>query len=193
MLTYNTQLKKLALPEYGRHIQNMVDYCRTIPDFEERTACAYTIVDTMEQMFPTEGDLEEYRRKLWDHLAIMSEFDLDIDWPFEVVRKDELDTRPEPILLPDPRVPYRHYGQLLVYMVEEDSMMEPSEERDALVMLLANHMKKQLLTFNPDGVDDERVFADIRQITHGAINIHPDELTLYDFKTLPAPKKKKKK
>ncbi len=193
MLTYNTRLKKLILPEYGRNIQKMVDYCVGIKDREERTVCAYNIVDTMENMFPPEGDPEEYRRKLWDHLAIMSEFQLDIDWPFPVIQAEELDTKPEPMQLPSTGTQYRHYGQTIVNMIDFASCMPEGEERDALVLLMANHMKKLLLALNPDGVEDERVFNDLRQISHGAIVIRPGQMELCEFKTLPAPKKKKKK
>ncbi len=193
MLTYNTRLKKLILPEYGRNIQKMVDYCTSIPDRDERTVCAYNIIDTMENLFPGEGDPEEYRRKLWDHLAIMSDFKLDIDWPCPVIQAEELQTKPQPMLLPNNGVQYKHYGQTLINMIDYASCQPESPERDALIELIANHMKKLLLTINPDGVEDERVFNDLRHISRGAINILPGQLELFEFKTLPAPKKKKKK
>lgn len=101
MLTYTNHLKKLILPEYGRNIQNMVDHCLTLEDREERTACAHTIVRAMMTLFPNNtSDREEYRRKLWDHLLIMSDFKLDIDLPFETVRPETFEGRPEPLPLP---------------------------------------------------------------------------------------------
>ena len=87
MLTYNTQLKKLKLPEYGRNIQQIIDYCCTIEDREERTRCAYSIIQIMGSLFPQLGDEADYKHKLWDHLAIMSDFKLDIDYPYEIIKE----------------------------------------------------------------------------------------------------------
>ena len=95
MLDYNTQLKSLILPEYGRNIQQMVDHCVAIPDRDERTKCAYTIVSIMQNMFPQDHDDEDAKRKFWDHLAIMSDFKLDIDFPYEIVHKEELQSKPD--------------------------------------------------------------------------------------------------
>lgn len=193
MLTYNTQLKKLVLPEYGRNIQKMVDHCMGLEDKEARTACANAIVRTMSTLYPPQGDPEEYYRKLWDHLAIMSNFSLDIDWPYEVLRPDSLNIKPDPIPLYKDSVDYRHYGRSLVNMIRVAADMEPGEERDALVVLLANQMKKTLLLANPDSGDDLRVFKDIRAISNGVIDIDPEKVKLCEYKALPAPKKKKKK
>lgn len=96
MLTYTNRLKKLILPEYGRNIQNMVDYCTAIEDRDERNICAATIVDAMQTLFPATGDAEEYRRKLWDHLAIMSNFMLDVDYPYELVDRRVFGDKPDP-------------------------------------------------------------------------------------------------
>ena len=94
MLTYNTQLKKLVLPEYGRNIQQMVDHCLTIEDREERTACAYSIINSMGNLFPQLRDVDDFKHKLWDHLAIMSDFKLDIDYPCDIIRPENLESRP---------------------------------------------------------------------------------------------------
>ena len=96
-LQYNTQKEKLILPEYGRNIQQMVDYCVTIPDREERTRCAYTIIQIMGNLFPQIRDSDDYKHKLWDHLAIMSDFKLDIDFPYEVVKKENLESKPQKV------------------------------------------------------------------------------------------------
>ena len=193
MLTYNTQLKKLALPEYGRNVQRMVDRCLTIEDRDERTACAHTIVRTMAALVPADGDPEEHRRKLWDHLAIMSGFALDIDWPYEVVKQDALGTAPQPIQSFPSQIRHRQYGKSLEAMIEVTSKMEASPEREALVLLLANQMKKMMLAVNPDGVDDERIFKDLRMLSHGELNLRAEETPLLDYKMMPAPSKKKKK
>ena len=141
MLTYNSQLKKLVLPEYGRNIQQMVDHCLTIEDRDERTHCAYTIVQNMANMFPQLRAETDYQHKLWDHLMIMSGFKLDVDFPFDdIIREESLDTKPDPITYELEPIQYRHYGKNIERMIERAATYPEGEERDALVMLLANHM-----------------------------------------------------
>lgn len=196
MLTYTTHLKKLILPEYGRNIQRMVDHCLTIEDRYERTRCAATIVKTMETLFPIQGNTDAYRRKLWDHLAIMSDFRLDVDVPFELIRPENLDNTPSHIDYDQGDFNYRHYGLIIQRAVAHASEMPEGDERDALVLLLANHMKKLMLAVNSDGVDDEKIFKDLREMSHGAISLRPENVKLHEFKVAPAPatgKKKKKK
>lgn len=193
MHTYTTKLKKLVLPEYGRNIQKMVDHCLTIEDREERTRCASTIVKTMEQLFPIQGNADAYRRKLWDHLAIMSNFELDVDIPFELVKRDSLDNQPTPLNYIQNSFDNRHYGVLIQRAVDIASEMENGEERDELVMLLANQMKKIMLAVNPDSVDDDKIFKDLRVMSHGAINLDSNILKLLEFKVTPAQTGKKKK
>lgn len=193
MLTYSTHLKKLILPEYGRNIQRMVDHCLTLEDRAERTRCAATIVKTMELLFPVQGNADAYRRKLWDHLAIMSDFSLDVDLPFELVNKSALNDRPHFLPYEQGPLEYRHYGLLLQRTIATAAQMEECEERDALVLLLANHMKKLMLAVNPDGVDDAKIFKDLRILSQGAIILDPEKVSLHEFIVAPTPTGKKKK
>ena len=193
MLTYTTHLKKLVLPEYGRNIQRMVDHCLTIEDRAERTRCAATIVKTMEQLFPIQGNADAYRRKLWDHLAIMSDFSLDVDVPFELVGRGSLDDRPQPIEYDQAYFEHRHDGLLLQRAITRAAEMDAGEERDALIMLLANHMKKIMLALNPEGVEDAKIFKDLKILSRGAISLDPETVSLLEFKVAPAPTGKKKK
>ncbi len=194
MLTYTNRLKKLILPEYGRNIQNMVDYCSTIEDREERNVCASTIVEAMLTLFPATGDAAEYRRKLWDHLAIMSDFSLDIDYPFEPVDSRVFGDKPDPVPAERPGTfTYRHYGRLIPRLIDTASSMEPGEERDALVNLIANQMKKTLMAANPGGVDDTRVLKDLRAMSHGTIEIDQGNIHIHEFKQAPTPSGRKKK
>lgn len=196
MLTYNTQQKRLILPEYGRNIQQMVDYCLSIPDRDERTACAYSIIASMGNLFPEIRDTPDFSHKLWDHLAIMSDFQLDIDYPCEVIRAESLESRPEPLKYKLSPIRMRHYGKHIQDMIQTAVEMPAGEERDALVMLVANHMKKLMLAVNPDGVDDAKIFKDLAMYSQGHIRLNPEEQHLHEFKAAPAPtssKKKKKK
>lgn len=196
MLTYNTQKKRLVLPEYGRNIQEMVDYCLTIEDRDERTRCAYSIINCMGKLLPKSSDQEDSRQKLWDHLAIMSDFKLDIDYPFDVVKPENLQSIPEKVPYTNQHIRYRHYGKDVELMVAKAVSMEPGDERDALVLLIANHMKKLLLAVNKDGVDDEKIFKDLAEYSHGEFMLDPATVSLRNFKIAPTPttsKKKKKK
>ena len=195
MLRYNTQLKKLVLPEYGRNIQQMVDHCLTIEDKEERTRCAYSIINTMGNLFPNLRDIEDFKHKLWDHLAIMSDFKLDIDYPCEVVKPESLNSFPDKVDYHLSPIRYRHYGKSIELMIAKASVMEPVEERDALILLIANHMKKLMLAVNSDGVDDAKILKDLCEYSHGAIRLDPASYHLHEFKEAPIqqPGKRKKK
>lgn len=187
-------MKPLVLPEYGRNIQSMLDHCLTIEDRDERTRCARSIVDAMCILFPSQTDQKAYRRKLWDHLAIMSDFKLDVDLPFELVKPEEFEQTPEPVALGSGHANRRVYGCHLELMLAEAAKMEPGDERDALVYLLADHMKKMALAVSPEGVDDEKIFKDIYEMTDGAIRLDPSQVQLHDFQIVaPVGKKKKKK
>lgn len=192
MLTYTNRLRRLILPEYGRNIQNMVDYCCTIADRAERNACAESIIEAMWVLFPTNGDVEEYRRKLWDHLAIMSDFSLDVDYPYEPVDRRMFGIAPVPVPVEHTgSIEMRHYGHIIPRLVETAVAMEPGEQRDALVTLIANQMKKTLLNYTPDGVDDRRVLSDLRMMSHGQIDV--SYIYLQDYKQAPTPSGRKKK
>ncbi len=195
MLSYNTQLKKLILPEYGRNIQQMVDHCLTIEDRDERTRCAYSIINTMGSLFPNLRDDDEYKHKLWDHLAIMSDFRLDIDYPCEVVQRENLTTFPDKVDYVSSPIRYRHYGRHIQMMIDKAAKMEPGAERDELVSLLANHMKKLMLQVSADGAEDAKILKDLAELSRGEFRFNPNEYHLHEFKavTPPATGKKKKK
>ncbi len=190
MLDYNTQLKKLELPEYGRNIQRMVDYCTQIEDREERTRCAYAIIATMGNLFPHLRDIDDFKHKLWDHLAIMSDFKLDIDYPYEVLKPDNLYTRPKPISYKLSPIKYRHYGKLLENMLKKSSSFpEDSQEREQLLSLLANNMKKTLYNSSKEIVEDERILKDIKEYVGDVVgDITVEDLKLRSIKDLQAKK-----
>lgn len=195
MLRYNTQLKRLILPEYGRNIQSMVDHCMTIEDRDERTRCAYSIVASMANLFPELKQGGEYSHKLWDHLAIMSDFQLDIDYPCEVVRPENLHTLPDPVAYGNHNIRRRQYGASINNMIQKASEMPEGEERTEFVRLIASQMKKLLLANNTDGIDDERVFRDITEMSEGVLRYNAEQIKLHEYiiPVQPTTKKKKKK
>ena len=182
MLDYNTQLKKLIMPEYGRNVQQMVDHCVALKDREERTRCANTIINIMGNLFPHLRDVDDFKHKLWDHLAIMSDFKLDIDYPYEIIKKENLYTRPDTVPYALTPIRYRHYGKAIEGMSEKAVEMPDGPERDQLISLLANHMKKSFLTWNKEGVEDDKILKDLREYSHGKINLDPETYKLKDAK-----------
>ncbi len=170
-LDYNTQREKLVLPEYGREIQQMVDHAVSLEDREERQRCAETIVSIMERMFPETGNAEEHGRKLWDHLAIMSNFQLDIDFPFDVSQAVQIAKKPAPMEYPMKKIPVRHYGTMIFQLFDKLKAMEPGEERDELVKLTANQMHRNLMQWSHGSSDLEKVASDLARFTDGKIQL----------------------
>lgn len=181
-MQYTSELKKLILPEYGRNVQQMVDHCMTIEDRAERTRCANTIINIMGNLFPHLRDIEDFKHKLWDHLAIMSDFKLDIDYPYDIIRKENLHTQPDSIPYQMSPIKYRHYGKIMEQMLKKAEEMPEGSERDALVSMLANHMKKLFYQWNKDSVEDEKILKDLKEYTHGVIDLDPATYHLRDVK-----------
>ncbi|WP_108821895.1 DUF4290 domain-containing protein [Dysgonomonas sp. Marseille-P4361] len=182
-MEYNTQLKKLALPEYGRNIQNMVDYCLTIPDRQERKRCANTIINIMGNLFPHLRDVNDFKHILWDHLAIMSDFKLDIDYPYEVIKKEDLGTKPGKIEYSRPDMTYRHYGKTLEKMAHLATTIEDPKEKEQFVLLVATHMKKSYIQWNKE-VEDRKIFADLYELTNQKIDLRDSDIKLPEMKDL---------
>ncbi|MDL2241685.1 DUF4290 domain-containing protein [Bacteroidales bacterium OttesenSCG-928-L03] len=189
-MKYNTQERKLILPEYGRNLQNMVDYCVSIPDREERTRCANTIIAIMGNMFPHLRDVNDFKHILWDHLAIMSDFALDIDYPYEVVKRENLYRRPPKLSYYQGNIVYKHYGKNLEYMIREATKYEDGEQKEYLIGLLANHMKKSFLTWNKEVVDDSKIFKDLRDLSEGQIVLNEESHKLTESRDILSKKNK---
>ena len=193
-LDYNTQREHLAMPEYGREIQKMVDLAVGLPTKEERTVCAQTIVRLMETKMPQLRGNADYEQTLWDHLYLMSDKQLDIDWPFDVSEADKILSKPEPMKLPNGNIRLRHYGHLVEELFEQLKTMPEGEERDALVKKTANQMKRDLVTWGHGSADDERIASDLARYTDGKIQL---DLNNFTFEKVslnigkPAGKKKK--
>lgn len=181
-MKYNTQEKPLVLPEYGRYIQNMVSYACAIEDRAERQRCAETIVSIMENMNPAITEMSDYRHKLWDHLAIMADFQLDIDFPYPVIRPESVHARPDTIPYSDGQVPYRHYGRIIPALIEQACQMSEGPEREQLVKLIATQMKKEQLMWNKEGQDDNKIVQDIEHLSGGILQTDPETLGLGEFK-----------
>ena len=193
---YNTQRKKLALPEYGRNIQKMVDYLMTLDDRDERNRAAKAIIGIMGNLNPHLRDVPDFKHKLWDHLAIMSDFKLDIDSPYETPLPEVLYEKPKPIPYDTEKIRFKHYGKVMERLINQASDYPEGEEREMLIRLIANHMKKCFLTWNREVVEDEVIFNDLKTLSKGRIiadkNLKLSETRdiLYKAKKRRNPKKK---
>lgn len=190
-MDYNSQRKKLALPEYGRNIQNMVDYLFTIEDKEKRNKHAQIVIDVMGNLYPYLRDVTEFKHKLWDHLAIMSDFKLDIDYPYDPPTPDILTEKPGHVPYNQHHIRLKHYGRTTELMIEAAVAME-GEEQKIMIELLANHMKKLYLSWNKDSVEDDKIFKDLTALSKGQLEI-PEDLKLSEIKQLISSNKTKKK
>lgn len=184
---------KLIMPEYGRNIQQMVNHAMTIEDREERTRCVKTIINIMGNLFPYLRDVNDFKHKLWDHVAIMSDFNLDIEFPYEIVKKENLYTRPESIPYQNRRIRYMHYGRTLQEMIHRAAEYEEGTEKTELIRLIANQMKKCLISWNKEFADNRKVFDDLRELSNGKIDLSEDSLRLFENRENMGPKKMKPK
>jgi hypothetical protein len=187
---YNTQRQKMALPEYGRNVQKMVDHIKTIKDRDERSRAARAIIQIMGNLNPNLRDSGDVRHKLWDHLTIIADFELDIDAPYPPPEKEVLLEKPEEIGYKKGEVKYLHYGRMIEMMIDEACKMEEGEKKDYLVILIANQMKKASATWNRAQVNDDVILKDLLELSNNRIKI-PENLRLLEVKDLMGPKKKK--
>lgn len=167
---YNSSKKLLVLPEYGRNIQMMVDYIKSVEDRDERNKLAQSIIAIMGNLNPHLRDINDFKHKLWDHLAIIADFELDIDYPYEVPKAEMFRQKPRIVEYGTHNIIFRHYGKAIEMMVEAALSMPDSSEKDALVNVIANHMKKSYLIWNRETVDDEVILNDLKKISKGKLN-----------------------
>ncbi len=193
-LDYNTQRTHLILPEYGREVQKMVDYAITLKTKAERQQCAETIIGIMERMFPQNKENVDYKQKLWDHLAIISGFKLDIDYPVDISEAKSISEKPNPLDYPMQKNPIKHYGSLVFELFDQLKQMEPGLKRDELARLTANQMKRNLMQWSHGSSEDEKVAADLAKFTDGKIQLDTNtfKFNIGSMKE-PTDKKRKKK
>jgi hypothetical protein len=189
---YNTQRKKLILPEYGRNIQKMVDYIKTIEDKEQRNKLARQLINFMGALFPYLRDIPDFKHKLWDHLAIMSDFNLNIDPLYELPTPQSFHEKPKIIPLSTSLPRYKHYGKNLENFIKRAAELEEGPEKTNLIFILANHMKKAYLLWNKDTVDDTLIIDDIKTLSKGKIILDKDTRLIEAKDVLGKTKKNKK-
>jgi len=183
---YNSTRPKLILAEYGRNVQNMVDYICSLPSKEERNRHAQVVIDMMGFLNPHLRDVADFKHKLWDHLHIISDFKIDVDSPYPAPDPDSVHPKPELLDYPQHRIRYKHYGHTIEEMIARARIINDPEKKQAMILSIANFMKMAYLTWNKDSVEDDFILADLRELSGGELKLAPDvTLTKLDFKTPP--------
>ncbi|MCM1176383.1 MAG: DUF4290 domain-containing protein [Bacteroidales bacterium] len=170
-LLYNTERKSLKLPEYGRNVQKMIEYVRSIPDRDKRNEQARAVVKVMETLNPQVHLQEDYEHKLWDHLHIISGFDLDIDSPYPVPVEAEMLTPPAVVPIKKKPIKATHYGRNIESIIDLIAETEDGESKTAMIRSLAIYMRQQYLIWNKDSVADETIFQDIEKLSDYRIKV----------------------
>ena len=176
-LLYNTERVTLHIPEYGRNVQKMVDYLKTIEDREKRNEQARAIIKVMEILNPAVHLQENYEQKLWDHLYIIADFDLDVDAPYPMPARDIMHRRPQPVPIDKKPLRASHYGRNIENMIDLVAQKEDGELKTSMIRTLAIYMRQQYLIWNKDTVSDETIFQDIEKLSDYRIKV-PEGLQL---------------
>lgn len=176
-LLYNTERVRLYIPEYGRNVQKMVEYLKTIEDREKRNQQAKAVIKVMEIINPAVKLLDNYEHKLWDHLHIISGFSLDVDSPYPVPAPESLNERPQPVLIEKRPVKATHYGRNIESIIDLIASMGDGDGKTEMIRSLAIYMRQQYLIWNKDSVSDATIFQDIERLSDNRIQI-PEGLTL---------------
>ncbi|NMB51629.1 MAG: DUF4290 domain-containing protein [Bacteroidales bacterium] len=187
---YNTQRKRMALPEYGRNVQKMVDHIKTIEDRNERNRAARTIIQIMGNLNPHLRDEGNFKHKLWDHLALIAEFDLDIDSPYPMPEPTRFVEKPRQVPYQQGNIKFLHYGKIIELMIDAAVKLEEGEEKEYMTTLIVNQMKKSYVTWNRSQVADEVIINDLNYLSKGKLKITEGVKILEIKELLPQTKKK---
>ncbi len=177
-MEYNTAREKMAIPEYGRNVQKMVEHVLTLEDREARTRAAKHIVSVMASMNPQIKESSDYEHKLWDHLYIISDFKLDVDSPYPCPEKTNIMRKPSRLSYSEDHIRYKHYGMHLEKMIKHAISMEDGEEKEELVRLIANQMKKSYLNWNRDSVSDHMIINQLEELSGGKLKLKEDDVLI---------------
>lgn len=170
-MQYNSQRPRLIIPEYGRHVQNMVNDLAQIEDKEERNERAKYIISVMGQLNPHLRDVNDFKHKLWDHLFIMSDFNIELDSPYPIPSRESFQTKPEKLSYPSNNIKFRHYGKIIERVIEKAKSLEAGETKEALVDAIAYNLKKSYLTWNRDSVQDDQIINDLKKLSDNKLVI----------------------
>ena len=189
-MDYNSTREPLRMPEYGRHIQKMVMNAAAIEDREERSAVAGHIIKVMGDLFPYLRDIAEFKQKLYDHLAIMSNFTLDIDAEYELPTEEALQVKVDPVEYPQKNIKLRYYGRKIEDMIKTCVGIEDEEVRKHMANAIANQMKNAFLNWNKKVVVDDKIYKDLALLSDGVLNYTEKDFKLADNSTFVQPQQR---
>jgi len=172
-MEYNTEREQLIIPEYGRHVQKMINHATTLSNKVEQQECVDAIIAFMGQMNPHLRDVKEFTHKLWDHLHIMSDFKLDIKSPYERPEIAKLEERPEKMTYPGNKIRFSYYGYTIENMISTAITME-DEKKEILTGMIANQMKKSYILFNESSVDNNMIRLHLKQMSDNQLTLADD-------------------
>ena len=176
---YNTTRAKLLMPEYGRHVQDMIEYVANIPDRKKRNEQIQAVVSVMGTLNPQLRDVVDFRHKLWDHVQIISDFKIDIDSPYPKPSKKEKDEKPQPLKYQNSNIRFRTYGTFLEQMIKKVSTMQEGEEKKNLTARIAQELKRSHLQWNINTCDEEVILKHLELLSDGKLKVEKD----FHFKT----------
>ncbi|TQM23021.1 uncharacterized protein DUF4290 [Chryseobacterium aquifrigidense] len=170
-MEYNTQKTQLHMPEYGRIIQQLVERCKELPSKDERNEMAMAIIDFMGQRNPQLRDEENYKHKLWDHLFILANYDLDVDSPYPFPTMEQLAEKPKRMEYPKLQGDFKFYGKSILQLIEKAIELETGDEKEALIEVIANNMKKSYNVYNKEHVTDDVIFRHLKELSENRLDL----------------------
>lgn len=170
-MEYNTQRTKLRIPEYGRVIQAMVEQCKATEDPIQRNEMAVSIVNFMGQKNPQLRDEIDYKHKLWDHLFILADYDLEVDSPYPKPTKEQISEQPKRMEYPHLQGDFKFYGKSILQLIEKAIELEDGEEKEALIEVIANNMKKSYNVYNKEHVTDDVIFRHLKELSENRLDL----------------------
>ena len=170
-LEYNSERPPLMIPEYGRHLQKLINQAVAIENRNERNKMARYIIQVMGNLNPHLRDVLDFQHKLWDQLFVMSDFKLEVDSPYPILSREVLQMKPDKLEYPQAFPKYRFYGNNIKYMIDVANKWEDGDLKNALIKVIANHMKKSYLSWNKDTVKDDVIFEHLYELSDGKINL----------------------
>jgi hypothetical protein len=183
---YNSTRNKLILSEYGRNVQNMVKYIVALPTKEERNRYAAVVIDLMGFLNPHLRDVADFKHKLWDHLHIISDYQIDVDSPYPKPTPESIHLKPKPLKYPHQRIKYKHYGKTIELMIEKAKSIEEPERKRHMIQAIANFMKMAYVQWNKDSVADEMILSDLVALSNGEIKLEENiNLNRVEYRAAP--------
>ncbi len=170
-MEYNTQRSDVVMAQYGRNIHKLVEFALTLEDKGQRNLAAEQIVSAMEILNPKIKGIDEYKKVLWNHLAMMTDYKLDIDYPYDIIPEDQVKSKPEKIALIKDPIKKRQYGRVILEMIKTANEMTDQKLKEEFVQVILIQMKRTYIEWNKDVVKDEVIFEDFLKLSNHQLTV----------------------